>query len=351
MSTSHHTVPATGTTAAHTNVHGTNNAHHVADVPAHGTTTSAYDQTRHDNVVKTGGYTTGAEGGHGVAAPAGHAVPVTAYNQSAVTGTQITNQPNAGAQLQNTVPNAANRDGLVVNDGIGGARGGAAILGGQGESEIAKATTVNPGINIGVSTTQYTAPAGTSGIGGGVAERGTGIAGLVHAITHPFSHAPVDKAHEHCECVKKNGSCSCPPGTCACSVCTGLRAAELAKAKAHEEKAKHGHGHHDTKDTHHHDTHHGHTAAAVTTAAATTHATHATHATHPVATTAVHTTHTNTVPVVTGHATGHPVTKTNNIDGDGHQATHFGQGTTVGAPVHTTGSTVTGAHTANNTRI
>jgi len=313
MSTSQHTVPAStyDKNAAHHNDHTKDEF-----AGTRGTTSSA-DNLRNDGLVKTGGYTTGLEAAHGTAAPSGHAVPVTAYNQNVIGGTPITNQPTAGAQLQNTVPNAANRDGLVVNDGIGGARGGAAILGGQCECTMngghcahgagncvcrgctTKATTINPGINIGVSTTQYTAPAGTTGIGGGVMERGTGIAGLVHADN--TATRPVDAAHEHCECVKKNGSCGCAPGTCACTNCSALRTAQAAKAKAAAEKDKHSHSthHHDAKDSHHH-------------AHATTHA-------HPVA-------------AATTSSAAHVSAHSTNIDGDGRQPTHFGQGTTVGAP-------------------
>lgn len=144
------------------------------------------------HAVGTGVAGTGVGAAH---LPAGSAVPVVGGQQNVITG--VNNVPTAGAQMQNTLPNAANRDGLVVNDGIGGPLGGAVILGGQCECLAnggacshgagqcvcrgctSQATTVNPGINIGVSTAQYTAPAGSSGFGGGVNDRGTGIAGLV----------------------------------------------------------------------------------------------------------------------------------------------------------------------------
>lgn len=76
----------------------------------------------------------------------------------------------------------------------------------------AQATTVNPGINIGVSTAQYTAPAGTSGLGGGVADPHTGIAGLVHPNNAAL-------AAGNCTCIQKDGVCKCKNGVCTCSNC------------------------------------------------------------------------------------------------------------------------------------
>lgn len=302
MSTAQHTVPAASSTntydktGAHPTTHGHGTTSSAFDKShAHGThhnehakdefagnrgTTSSADNLRNDGLVKTGGYTTGLEAASGIGQPAGHAVPVTSYNQGVVAGgVPVTNVPTGGAQIQNTVPNAANRDGMVVNDGLGGARGGAAVLGAQCECTMnggqcqhgagacvcrgctTKATTINPGINIGVSTTQYTAPAGTTGIGGGVAEYGTGIAGLMHTNTVP-SGRPVDAAHQNCVCVKKNGVCGCAPGQCSCTNCTALRASREAEAKAHHEKEKAKDKAHHEKDKHHHgsdkDAHHSH---------------------------------------------------------------------------------------------
>lgn len=69
---------------------------------------------------------TGLNGAGATHLPAGSAVPVVGGQQNVITG--VNNVPSAGPQLQNTAPNAVNRDGLVVNDGIGGPLGGAVIL-------------------------------------------------------------------------------------------------------------------------------------------------------------------------------------------------------------------------------
>lgn len=228
--------------------------------------------------------------------PAGAAVPVIGGHENLRTG--VNNVPTAGPQIQNTVPNAANRDGLVVNDGLGGPLGGAVVLGGQCECLASggackhgagacvcrgctsQSTTVNPGINIGVSTAQYTAPAHTSGLGGGVGERGTGIAGLVHPNALSGHHADThhtDKPH----------------------------------------KEHHGlFGHHSDKDKHH-DKHHDstHHTTGVTTVPATT--------TVPVATTGSGLTNLhNTSTTGTGLTGMHHTAR--NVDGDGHHAINTG---------------------------
>jgi len=227
-----HPIGSTGfnkTDSHHTNTN-THNTSTFAKDGMHANTGAGDTYGHSDTIVKTGQYPTGIEnnttgvplrttahlpssvsdrnhqphgaglaaaatGAHAAHLPAGNAVPVVGGHQNVITG--VNNVPTAGPQMQNTVPNAANRDGLVVNDGLGGPLGGAVILGGQCECLAnggacshgagkcvcrgctSQATTVNPGINIGVSTAQYTAPAGTSGFGGGVADKGTGIAGLV----------------------------------------------------------------------------------------------------------------------------------------------------------------------------
>jgi len=220
------------TDASHSVNPTTNNLHQTSTFSKDGmhANTGAGDTYGHsDTIVKTGQYATGLENsttnvplrttahlpssvsdshhnavGHGLVAGAAHqqagaAVPIVGGHENVRTG--VNNIPTAGPQIQNTIPNAANRDGLVVNDGLGGPLGGAVVLGGQCECLAnggackhgagacvcrgctAQSTTVNPGINIGVSTAQYTAPAHTSGLGGGVGEHGTGIAGLVQPNT------------------------------------------------------------------------------------------------------------------------------------------------------------------------
>ena len=102
-----------------------------------------------------------------------------ATTATTTTATATTTMP----QPQHTVPSGATGDGLVVDSNIGGPLGGSKVVGGTGRTN--DATSVNPGINIGVSTHQYTAPVGTSGIGGGVADPGVGMAGVVHP-TNPI---------------------------------------------------------------------------------------------------------------------------------------------------------------------
>jgi len=128
---------------------------------------------------------------------------------------------------------------LVVDNSIGGAFGSGVVLGGQcecvrnsGSCEhgagkcicrgcTTRATTVNPGVNLGMSTTQYTAPVGTTGIGGGVADPGVGIAGVVYPTN--TTGVMVNPADANCECVKNGGSCSCPAGNCSCNNCSAKR--------------------------------------------------------------------------------------------------------------------------------
>jgi len=112
-----------------------------------------------------------------------------------------------------------------------------------------RATTVNPGINIGISTNQYTAPVGTTGIGGGVADPGTGIAGQVRPVNSGGAYvAPSDA---NCECVKKSGTCTCAPGQCKCENCAAKRS-----SMQHTSAAAGGMAHH----PHHHEHHHHHHA-------------------------------------------------------------------------------------------
>jgi hypothetical protein len=130
-------------------------------------------------------------------------------------------------------------DGLAVVSGIGGPLGGSVVLGGQCECLrnggtcshgagkclcrgcTTAATTVNPGINIGVSTTQYTAPVGTTGLGGGVSEAGTQMAGVVNN-TNTVGQ-PITASSQNCECIKNGGKCSCPAGACTCNNCKAHR--------------------------------------------------------------------------------------------------------------------------------
>lgn len=329
--------------------------------------TGAGDTYGHsDTIVKTGQYATGLEnntttvplrntahlpssvsGSHnqavnqpinsgltGTAAhlPAGTAVPIVGGHENIRTG--VNNVPTAGPQFQNTVPNAANRDGLVVNDGLGGPLGGAVVLGGQCECLAnggacshgagrcvcrgctSQSTTVNPGINIGVSTAQYTAPAHTSGLGGGVGEHGTGIAGLVQPNA-------LSQRAGNCTCIQKDGVCKCKNGVCTCSNC---KSHSTSMTGHHADKPKEHHGlfgHHSKDNTTHHST-------ATNTAAATTAAT--------------------TVPVTQHHNSGlsgmmHHNSK--NVDGDGHHALNnqglnnqgiIGNTNTVGTDTHGAGA-------------
>jgi len=83
-----------------------------------------------------------------------------------------------------------------------------------------RATTVHPGINLGMSTTQYTAPVTTTGIGGGVADPGVGIAGVVHPVN--ASGAMVNPTDANCLCVKNGGTCKCN-NNCECTNCSAKR--------------------------------------------------------------------------------------------------------------------------------
>ena len=133
----------------------------------------------------------------------------------------------------------ATGDGLMVASNLGGPLGGSVVLGGQCECTrnggtcghgagmcscrgcTTAATSLNPGINIGVSTHQYTAPVGTSGIGGGVADPGVGMAGVVNT-TNPIGQ-PVNAAVQNCDCVRNKGVCNCKPGQCDCTNCKAHR--------------------------------------------------------------------------------------------------------------------------------
>ena len=160
----------------------------------------------------------------------------------ATTTTTTTQQQPAGsmaARPVHTLPSGANGDGLVVASNLGGPLGGSVVLGGQCECLrnggtcghgagqcscrgcTTAATSINPGINIGVSTHQYTAPVGTTGIGGGVADPGVGMAGMVNS-TNPIGQ-PVSAAVQNCDCVRKAGVCNCAPGQCSCTNCTAHR--------------------------------------------------------------------------------------------------------------------------------
>jgi hypothetical protein len=145
----------------------------------------------------------------------------------------------ANAPVTHTQAGNNNSDGLALVSGLGGPLGGSVVLGGQCECTrnngvcshgagkcmcrgcTAAATTINPGINIGVSTTQYTAPVGTSGLGGGVAESGTGMSGVMNSTN--TVGAPVNTATQNCECVKTAGVCNCAPGQCVCTNCRAHR--------------------------------------------------------------------------------------------------------------------------------
>ena len=107
------------------------------------------------------------------------------------TTTTTTSAATAAPQVHHTVPSGVTGDGLVVDSNIGGPLSDASVRGAR--SSASDATTLNPGINIGVSTHQYTAPVGTSGLGGGVGEKGTGMAGVVHG-TNPLGQ-PVTNTH------------------------------------------------------------------------------------------------------------------------------------------------------------
>ena len=132
-------------------------------------------------------------------ATAGHPADGVVINETPSTTTTTTaaaTQPIV-KQQQHTVPSGATGDGLVVDSNIGGPLGGSKVVGGRGDSNT-DATSVNPGINIGVSTHQYTAPVGTSGIGGGVLDSGTGMAGVVHPtnpIGQPVSTKTANTTH------------------------------------------------------------------------------------------------------------------------------------------------------------
>jgi len=225
------------TTAQDHHHHHHNHPHSNTAVPITKGTTGANETVGTDGLVKTGNYVTGLENHPTNPTP----VPVVGDSyQNRVTGVSGAQGPapreNAGPL--HTQAGANNGNGLAVVSGIGGPLGGSVVLGGQCECTrnggtcqhgagncicrgcTTAATTVNPGINIGVSTTQYTAPVGTSGIGGGVADHGTGIAGIVNPTN--TVGAPVSAANANCECVKNKGACNCN-GNCACTNCAAHR--------------------------------------------------------------------------------------------------------------------------------
>ena len=146
------------------------------------------------------------------------------------TSTAAQQQPMATTSAaRHTMPSGANGDGLVLASNIGGPMGGSVVMGGQCECTrnggtcghgagqcscrgcTTAATSINPGINIGVSTHQYTAPVGTSGIGGGVADPGVGMAGVVNT-TNPDRPAGQCGDMQNCDCVRKAGVCNCAAG-------------------------------------------------------------------------------------------------------------------------------------------
>jgi len=207
-----------------------------------------------EKLVKTGEYATGLESGSssgiystgGSGFSAASAVPVVGDSyQSRVSG--VPNNSNMNyipgnsmpGSIQPTVSGYNNNNGLVVDNSIGGALGSAVVLGGQCECTrnggvcehgdgkcicrgcTTRATTVNPGINVGISTNQYTAPVGTTGIGGGVADPGVGIAGMIHPTNTTGTF--VNPTDSNCQCVKNTGTCSCPAGTCSCDNCQAKR--------------------------------------------------------------------------------------------------------------------------------
>jgi len=199
-----------------------------------------------DKLIKTGEYQTGLERGAVVPGGASAVEVVGNSYQNRVSG--VPNNPTVPLQApgtmgvggpSSTVGGAHNGDGLVVDNSLGGVFGSGVVLGGQceclrngGTCEhgagqcvcrgcTTRATTVNPGVNIGISTTQYTAPAGTSGIGGGVTEPGVGIAGMVHPVN--TTGKMVNPTDANCECVKNGGVCQCTPGACTCNNCAAKR--------------------------------------------------------------------------------------------------------------------------------
>jgi len=191
--------------------------------------------TTTEPVVKTGNYQTGLE--HGGAVGMGGTVPVVGNSyQNRMAGGSM--QPGVGVAGQgmatHTVAGTRSGDGLVVDNTMGEAT----VLGGQCECTMnggscshgqgkcicrgctTRATTVHPGINIGMSTTQYTAPVSTTGIGGGVADPGVGIAGVVHPTNASGGH--VNPTDANCLCVKNGGTCKCN-NNCECTNCSAKR--------------------------------------------------------------------------------------------------------------------------------
>ena len=114
-----------------------------------------------------------------------------AHINTSTTATATQAQP-MKQQPHHTAMSNATGDGLVVDSNIGGPLGGTKVTGTHTGDSTADGRSVNPGINIGVSTHQYTAPVGTTGIGGGVADSGTGMAGVVqptNPVGQPVNHS------------------------------------------------------------------------------------------------------------------------------------------------------------------
>jgi len=183
----------------------------------------------------------------------GHPANGVAINQTTTTTTSTAAHPHTHstattAPVTHTQAGNQNSDGLALVSGLGGPLGGSVVLGGQCECTrnggvcshgagkcmcrgcTAAATTINPGINIGVSTTRYTAPVGTSGLGGGVSEHGTGMSGVMNATN--TVGVPVNTAVQNCECVKNAGVCNCAPGQCSCTNCKAHRQSLQATSAA-----------------------------------------------------------------------------------------------------------------------
>jgi len=226
-----------------------------SNIGTHGHT-GAGETSGTDTLVKTGEYSTGLEAQPG-AYPTNTAVPIV--------GNSYQNRVSGVAGAPGVVGAPGSGDGLAVGSSIGGPLGGSVVLGGQCECTMnggtcshgagkcvcrgctTRATTVNPGINIGVSTTQYTAPVGTTGIGGGVADPGVGIAGRLQPVNS--SGAYVAPSDANCECVKKGGSCNCAPGQCKCENCSAKRSS-MQHTSAGAGGAHHHHHHHHHNNAH-----------------------------------------------------------------------------------------------------
>ena len=209
---------------------------HPADgvVISGGPTTATTHSAVVDPALTTGAHHSHHHGHHHGAAHGATTTTTTTATQQAVPAVAP-----MGSQVHHTLPSGATGDGLVLGSNIGGPLGGSVVMGGQCECTrnggvcshkagqctcrgcTTAATSVNPGINIGVSTHQYTAPVGTSGIAGGVTESGVGMAGVVNS-TNPAGQ-PTSAALQNCNCVREKGVCKCKPGQCDCTNCTAHR--------------------------------------------------------------------------------------------------------------------------------